>query len=670
MGLGIIGVGGVVPPVPGFLDVPLAPGSPTGTPLGTVFDGTPDSSLPAATPAIGTHSLPTLAATDSAVGSAIRSLPWIGPPSHLAPWACHGVRALGTPACGGPSSNLARDRTGAIDPLPGQGGVTPPPQAAYDFELAYDAADGYVVLLGVEAITHGTAGAGDMWKFQGGAWQALHPNPLPQNCPGSVLAFDDRDGYLVYFAGPNFAGSYLSCSSGNETWSYRAGTWTQLNPPVSPSPRFGAAMSNDSLDGSVLLFGGLGTPHNSSRPSDYLNDTWEFRAGNWKPISPSTSPSPREEAGLAYDTADGYTLLFGGVNSDASGPPGLSDTWSFSGGSWTQLHPPVSPPGPEPDAFSYDASGGVVVYTTAWNYSGPIQEIVWTFHAGLWTRMTSSAPVERVAAGTAFDYRDGYLIFFGGFGYPANLQDTWSFHGGSWTNRTVSIAVLTVSTFTARPPTDIVGRPLNFTVSATGGVPPYSYAYSGLPPGCDSRNASTLSCSPNSWGRFGVVTTVTDGARQSALATLSLTIAPTELVLGSFGTEPSPVTNGSPVTLAVTLSGGAPPYAFAYAGGPPGCVSQNSSSMTCRPSKVGTFLVTVTVADTWGQFATASTNLTVVVASSAIPTPRGPSELFGLAPATVDALLVGGGSVLVAIGIAIFLRGKRRRRQPPGLAQP
>src|SRR5438445_689575 len=71
------------------------------------------------------------------------------------------------------------------------------------------------------------------------------------------------------------------------------------------------------------------------------DDTWEFSGGVWTQLSPSSSPPPRQYASMAYDAADGYVLLFGGVH-----PTVLCDacTWDFSAGTQTSTFRSPPPP--------------------------------------------------------------------------------------------------------------------------------------------------------------------------------------------------------------------------------------------------------------------------------------------------------------------------------------
>jgi hypothetical protein len=67
-------------------------------------------------------------------------------------------------------------------------------------------------------------------------------------------------------------------------------------------------------------------------------------------------------ASLAYDSALGKLVLFGGSNAGSNGPY-FTDTWSWNGSTWTQLNPTGGPP-PERYAFgmAYDPSQGVLIY--------------------------------------------------------------------------------------------------------------------------------------------------------------------------------------------------------------------------------------------------------------------------------------------------------------------
>ena len=343
------------------------------------------------------------------------------------PWTCHGMRAIGTAACGDgrpPGSLPAQASPEAWGPLT----PAPPAQTPYTFALTYDASDGYVVLLGQESVPYGTPAVPDMWKFVNGTWSPLSPGTMPQFCTGSSLAYDDADGYVVFFGSPNF-GYSAACASANETWTYHAGVWTQLHPTTTPVGRYDPAFVNDTADGYLVLFGGVSAT--CTTWYEYCNDTWAFKAGAWTQLAPSTTPQAREEAGIAYDAAAGSVIMFGGSSYTGN----LNDTWSFAGGNWTQLHPLHSPNTPTPDGLTYDVRDQELVYTSAQNYSGPFLEYTWVYSAADWSQVTASGPPERLGEGITYDGADGYVVFFGGVQYSP-VDDTWNFSGGIWTNIT------------------------------------------------------------------------------------------------------------------------------------------------------------------------------------------------------------------------------------------
>jgi len=57
----------------------------------------------------------------------------------------------------------------------------------------------------------------------------------------------------------------------------------------------------------------------------------------WTRVSPATSPPVRDSASMAYDSATGSVVLFGGAN----GGSDLNDTWTFNGVTWTRLSPSI-----------------------------------------------------------------------------------------------------------------------------------------------------------------------------------------------------------------------------------------------------------------------------------------------------------------------------------------
>jgi len=187
------------------------------------------------------------------------------------------------------------------------------------------------------------------------------------------MAYDPVDGYLVLFGGCASGDFWFStCTPTNATWVYQNGSWSVLTPSVSPPARFYASLAWDSEDHSLVLFGGNGTA-----ATGFLNDTWTFVHGQWTQQHPSVSPPARAAAGLVYDARDGYVLLVDGEQfrtltyapTNTYIGADFNDSWAYSGGNWTQLHPADNPSARDSVGITYDATLGEVVLFGGFNWS-------------------------------------------------------------------------------------------------------------------------------------------------------------------------------------------------------------------------------------------------------------------------------------------------------------
>ncbi len=84
------------------------------------------------------------------------------------------------------------------------------------------------------------------------------------------------------------------------------------------------------------------------------------------------------------------------------------------------------------------------------------------------------------------------------------------------------------------------GDTVTMAVTVGGGLPPFTYRWTGLPSDCSTANASTLSCAPLSSGAVRVTVEATDSVGRSANATFAFTVVPAlygvpwvEIVLGA-----------------------------------------------------------------------------------------------------------------------------------------
>jgi hypothetical protein len=189
---------------------------------------------------------------------------------------------------------------------------------------------------------------------------------------GFAMAYDAGHGQVV-LSGEVEQGSQTLM----QTWVWNGTYWALLSPMNSPPARYGHAMAYDSAHGQVVLFGGCcyQLPPMDGEP---LGDTWFWNGSNWTQQSPANSPPARYFHGMTYDTAQGQTVLFGGLNDQLVD---YGDTWLWDGSNWTEEFRQTSPPAQDSQGMSYDsAAGEVVLYGGIENGVGDL--------SGLWTWST------------------------------------------------------------------------------------------------------------------------------------------------------------------------------------------------------------------------------------------------------------------------------------------
>jgi outer membrane protein assembly factor BamB len=260
-----------------------------------------------------------------------------------------------------------------------------------------------------------------------GHWRHLFTPPAVS---GASLAYDAGDGYVVQFGG---CAADLCPSS--ETWTWAGGTWTNVTPTFlnstnSPSPRVDAGIAYDAADAELVLFGG----HSPGTGSD-LGDTWSFHAGAWKLVAASGGPSARSAVAMAYDPAIGDVVLFGGAQHAGANRSELGDTWEFSGGKWTAIKVKVSQAPSARDAASlayYPSDRTVVVF--GGRSGGTVENDTWELAGSKWNPLHSrQSPPPLYGASLDYDNGSGDLLLFGGHAAAESVVSaTWTYSAGTW----------------------------------------------------------------------------------------------------------------------------------------------------------------------------------------------------------------------------------------------
>ncbi|HZY92885.1 MAG TPA: hypothetical protein VFG07_08995 [Thermoplasmata archaeon] len=352
--------------------------------------------------------------------------------------------------------------------------------------VAYDAADGYLLLYGGTFANKSNVGNGrcltDSWIYSAGVWTNLSI-PGPTNVCSPAMTYDSTDGYVLAFGG-----FFQNISNGvhypsGETWKFSRGAWTELN-VSGPPARSGTFMVFDPASTAVLLWGGWG-----------YNDTWSFSRGSWTELLSSGGPSAYEvpEGALAYDGTAGKVLLV-----EESPTAGSNATWEFAGNGWTKL-PNVGTPFELHPVAAFDPIDGIVLFFGgADRTTGYESNVTWGFTGTSWVDLGIQGPAGRQLAGFTFDPTEGGMLLFGGWAccvpFPlystGNLGDTWIL-GIAPSNISLTISVTPTSVCSVTVPNCPAGV-IDARVSLRAEVITMPFDY-------NSSSNSTLHYGPTHW---------------------------------------------------------------------------------------------------------------------------------------------------------------------------
>jgi RHS repeat-associated protein len=272
-------------------------------------------------------------------------------PSYPAPMAT--VPSASTPLSSLPAANPAvappvSTSPAPVDPLNTNGwskmtSATTVPSWRHLAAVAYDPATAQVVLYGG---WDGEWSHGDTWIFNGQTWSqssAVEPcGPLDS----AGMTYDTAHGNIVMFGGNDQNSANCGPTNGlqQDTLLWNGSAWSEALPAVKPSLRRAPLLAYDSALGKVVMFGGwcAGPP---GQPGDYCTDTWTWDGTNWAQINTPASPPPLAKQAGTYDAASGHIVFYGQPTSPTGGDSShnLFETWTFDGTTWTEQHSLISP---------------------------------------------------------------------------------------------------------------------------------------------------------------------------------------------------------------------------------------------------------------------------------------------------------------------------------------
>jgi PKD repeat protein len=383
---------------------------------------------------------------------------------------------------------------------------------------------------------------GDTWEFSNGVWTEVSSklSGAPPARWGAGLTFDTRDGYPVLFGGRDVT-SFFS-----DTWRFNGAGWVVVPSSAAPSPRAFVQMAYDDQDRYVLLFGGE-FASGSAGGSTPLADTWTYTGGLWTNITTQVSgraPGPTFAGAIAFDPFDGNVVLVGGGSSVCSPTTGA---FTYTGGHWGTLGSGFGPSDRFGGGLTFDgvdqsllAFGG----RTAANGCGGSNE-TWLYRNASWENLTGAigpAPSPRWDGALVFDSSDNVVLLFGGESNGVFLNDTWVYPAGPGgpISSTPGSRPLTVS---AGESTTNGSAPLgvSFSVTPTGGVAPYTFRW------------SFGDQSPTLVGNLLVHTYTAAGSYTAAVTAIDAKGAQVTQLLPLITVSPAPLTSGRPPSPNVVI---------------------------------------------------------------------------------------------------------------------
>jgi PKD repeat protein len=411
--------------------------------------------------------------------------------------------------------------------------ITPPGPAPsprnVDGSMAYDAADGYVLLFGGDHLFVGTFN--DTWTFSQGAWTNVTATVTgTPPTAGYHAAYDEAANTTVFYGGVG------RCAGPSVTWTYRAGTWTNITASAgSPTAAAGAgALTYDPIEKGVLISGGY---TNSCAVTD---QTWVLRNGTWFDITNTTaSPTGRWDARMTFDPGLGGDLLWGGNENPSGGSNAFyGDTWEYHDGLNVSARADRSS-----GIVPLDVNLSVASITGG---SGPYG-YNWSFGDGSATSNASAPSHTYAQEGT-------YTV-------SVTVNDSTGRFGLSRLGIAVYGDLVLAPTLT--PATGEAPLRVAFAANGSGGVPPVRYLWE-----FGDGNSSLTGSGSHTYtrsGNFSWNVTMTDAQGHTGFAAGTIQVLPALVV----GLNASQVHGESPLTVTFTsnVSGGVAPYTYAWSFG-------------------------------------------------------------------------------------------------------
>lgn len=268
---------------------------------------------------------------------------------------------------------------------------------------------------------HGPQRLADTWNYDGDtdSWALLHPADSPSARAAAACAVDSAGRQGILFGGAT-ATALLK-----DTWAFSLDSlqWTLVPTPTSPARRQYACAASDPLTRRIWMFGGRGQ-------AGPLSDLWYFAPESltWTQVDRPGGPGPRYLSSMSFDRVRRKLLVFGGNNDTTLS----GELWSFQVDSQEWRPEPygtISPSPREGHTAISDNQNQMVIYGGSTSAVGiPVSE-VWTFAPSMqaWILLTNlvAEPAPRWRHVATWNPLNRRMRVFGGLASTGPMNDVW-----------------------------------------------------------------------------------------------------------------------------------------------------------------------------------------------------------------------------------------------------
>lgn len=148
----------------------------------------------------------------------------------------------------------------------------------------------------------------ELWKWDGTTWTEIKTDKSKSPKPRMLATFffDPKSNRLIVFGGIGRPTDEDRVQRYGDMWSFDGTAWQQLTPTTLPSARYGAFAKYDPLRDRIVMYGGKDVNEK------YLDEMWEWDGTNWTKVDAPSTPGPLMNVGMAFDPLTRQMVFYGG----------------------------------------------------------------------------------------------------------------------------------------------------------------------------------------------------------------------------------------------------------------------------------------------------------------------------------------------------------------------